>query len=90
MPKRVIKRVEKDNAGNIEKVGDDYGIWGPLTVEEVVDDIESQKHEYFTRYPDGIHTSKVVIVESEKGKTIACANDGVIKNNLNNLPDNLV
>ena len=89
MIERLIPHSKKDDIGDITAIGKPRELWSPVQIAQAIKDIESNAYQYYSQNPNhSVPRSKVDVVnDSKKGKYLRTVADGILQNNLDNLPN---
>jgi hypothetical protein len=85
MPTRYVTRSKKDRDGDILALCNQGELWSPRQKPDAIRDIESGVHSYYTNV--GGKTAQVYVKNGPRGKYLTTSQDGVSRNNLDDLPD---
>ena len=88
MATRIVTATEKDRDGDITGLcSGTGGWWGKVSRAQAIYDIELGTHEYYARGRSSPKESLIEVVNSPYGKYLRTVADGVLGNNLDELPN---
>jgi Protein of unknown function (DUF3892) len=85
MADRRVTKSGKDKDGDITRLCNAGQSWSPRSKADAIDDIEDDRHSYYTQ--EESYRSEVRVVDGANGKYLRTDADSTSRNNLDNLPD---
>lgn len=83
---REVKATRKDNDGRIRALCNSKKYWSPRFIDDVIEDIEQDRHSYYVNI-SGVPVD-LYVVNGPNGKSLTTNPAATNKNILNELPDN--
>lgn len=86
MAERFVTHSGKDEDGDITSLGNPAESWSPRNKADVIDDIETGRHAYYTGTQD-LKRANIIVIAGALGKYLFTDQDGPALRHLSNLPD---